>query len=116
AGKPLWHRHWRSIADSVDRQDWQSGDRTPLRMCIPLFERAEHGRDKSCISRGGFERRSLPRAERARHRLALPRTAEQPEYAVSVVRKVGVKADPAVVLAAIRACERVPHLRRRPPK
>ena len=92
----------RRVADLLDGQQRQLGDRAALRMIVPFGERAACGDDQPGFGGGGFERFRLPAVERALHRGLVVRDAEKFEEPAAMMRQIGMQPREAAVAAAIK--------------
>ena len=64
-------RSWRGIADLLDLDQRQSGQRFCVRRCRPLLMRTHHGDDTAMGIGLGFERFAIPLQQRGLHVVAL---------------------------------------------
>lgn len=82
-------------------------------MGVPLGEGAHHRGDRAAFRDGVLEVPGPPPGEGVGHRLARVVAVQNVQNAVSMVREIGVDANPATIAALIGSGDPIPELGRR---
>ena len=98
-------RVWRRVADFLDGEQRQLGDRLALRVAIPFSERAACSDDEACFGGRSFERLGGHAVERPLDGGFVVRHAEELEQSAAMMRQIGVQPCPAAVAAAVKPGE-----------
>ena len=109
----LGPRFWRGVADLLDLDQRQFGQRFGVRRCRPFLMRAHH-RDHAAIGIGrGLERFAVPLHQRGLDLVALRLAVQNLADGVAVMPEIGVQPHEALVARLVDAGDRVPGRRRR---
>src|SRR6266508_6082610 len=103
----------RCIANLIDGEEWEAGDRAALRMLIPLGERAACGHHEAGVGGGSLERLSVPSVECALYCHSVVTAAEPREHPIAVMRQIGMQPHPTAITAALQSRDLFIILRRR---